>query len=364
MHSYLEDSIDFSLIHHVLIIKLQHLGDVLITTPVFSSLKKNHPHLKIDALVYAETQPMLSENNDINHIHVIDRNWKQHKSELIRQEYSLFKKLQASQYQLIINYSDRWRGAWLTRLLHPKHSVSQSYPTRRGQWWKDSFTHIVKTTINDRHQVEVHLDALRRLGLYPKQSTKALQIFSGVRAEHEITQLLTDHNLQKQGYIVIQPTSRWMFKGWNRQGFQEVIKQLELSGYSIVITSGPAQSELNMVDQILQEEEFNIVNLAGKLSLKQLIALINHASCFLGLDSVAMHIAAAVQTPCVALFGPSNDKNWHPWQVDHRIIYEQVSCRPCNLDGCGGGKISDCLQNISPDRVVQAMTELLNTANN
>lgn len=360
IQSYLKDSIDFASIDHVLITKLQHLGDVLMITPVITTLKQKYPHLQIDVLVYAETREILTENKLINHIFVIDRSWKQNNKTLLKETSHLIKGLKARQHQLIINYTEQWQtGALLVRLLKPQYSVSRDYSHRRGKFWRKSFSHIVKMPDTARHQVEMHLDAIRRLGVYPESTDKALQIYAGTQAEQEVSQILSKHALEKQQYIVIHPASRWMFKGWNVESFKAVIEQLSLQGHKIVITSGPDQKEIDLVQQVLATDHNTAINLAGQLSLKQLVALISHAKCFLGIDSVAAHISAAVNTPCVVLFGPSNDQLWHPWGVEHHVVTHPISCRPCNLDGCGGGKVSDCLQMISAEQVTQSIDNLL-----
>jgi heptosyltransferase-3 len=100
--------------------------------------------------------------------------------------------------------------------------------------------------------------------------------------------------------------------------------------------------------------------LAGQLSLKELAALTARARLFIGVDSAPMHIAAAMGTPTVALFGPSGDREWGPWGVPHRVVSSDAHpCRPCGIDGCGGGKVSDCLSSLSVDRVHAAVQELL-----
>ena len=96
------------------------------------------------------------------------------------------------------------------------------------------------------------------------------------------------------------------------------------------------------------------------MSLKELAALTQASKLFIGVDSAPMHIAAAVGTPTVALFGPSGDKQWGPWGVPFRVISStQHPCRPCGIDGCGGGKVSDCLTSLSVDQVLAAAHELL-----
>ena len=103
-----------------------------------------------------------------------------------------------------------------------------------------------------------------------------------------------------------------------------------------------------------------MTDLCGQLSLAELAALIGHARLFVGVDSAPMHMAAAMGTPVVALFGPSGDAEWGPWQVPHRVVASDAHrCRPCGNDGCGGSKRSDCLMTLPPARVAAAVADLL-----
>jgi len=72
-----------------------------------------------------------------------------------------------------------------------------------------------------------------------------------------------------------------------------------------------------------------------------------------------MHIASAMQTPVVVLFGPSGDLEWGPWQVKSRVLTSNHSCRPCGQDGCGNGKVSECLTTIPVDDVLSAIRQIL-----
>jgi heptosyltransferase-3 len=102
------------------------------------------------------------------------------------------------------------------------------------------------------------------------------------------------------------------------------------------------------------------IDLSGQLSLKELAALTARARLFVGVDSAPMHIAAAMGRPVVALFGPSGDREWGPWGTQGRVIAsDRHPCRPCGIDGCGGGKVSDCLVSLEVERVLAACLELL-----
>ena len=99
--------------------------------------------------------------------------------------------------------------------------------------------------------------------------------------------------------------------------------------------------------------------LAGKLQIKELGALTARARLFVGVDSMPMHLAAAMGTPAVVLFGPSGEDEWRPWRVKHRVVTSTHPCRPCGNDGCGGGKVSECLTTLGVDEVYAAVQELL-----
>lgn len=359
MESYLKDKADFSRVHRVLVIKLQHLGDVLLTSPVFSVLKQQHPHLEIDALVYADTAAMLDGNPNINTIFTIDRAWKQNTWLKLNREWQLFRALKNRDYQLIMGLTDRMRAAWLARLLRPLYSVAQKHPHKRGKFWRDSFSHLYSQPHTPRHIVEFHLDALRRLGVYPRTEEKSLLMPIAPDSRQKIAQILDSNKLSGKQYVVIHPTSRWMFKAWNVEGFASVLDALKSHDIAVTIVSGPDISEQDYVKNVLQSASEPALDLSGQLNLQELAALIEGAACLIGLDSVAMHIAAAVNTPCVALFGPSIDQRWRPWQVPHRLVTTAFPCRPCDLEGCGNGKISECLQAIHPEDVINATLSLL-----
>jgi heptosyltransferase III len=103
------------------------------------------------------------------------------------------------------------------------------------------------------------------------------------------------------------------------------------------------------------------VSLAGRLTLKQLAALLKRAVLFVGNDSAPMHMAQAVRTPVIALFGPSGVHNWGPRGERDRVIFRTWACVPCGRDGCAGSKRSRCLEDIAAAEVIQAVEALLGT---
>ncbi len=366
----LKDAINLADVQRALVIKLRHHGDVLLTSPVFQVLKNHGPHIEVDALVYEDTREMLTEHPAIAQVFTIDRTWKdQGIVTQVSREAALLRQLRGRRYDLILHLTEHPRGAWLTRLLGPRYAVAQRAvginEGRDSRWWKNSFTHTYPTPrATFRHTVESNLDALRRLGVQPARAEKNLVLVPGAAAERKVEALMATHGISNKRFIHIHPTSRWFFKTWPATRFAELILELGRAGQRVVLTAAPSSDEREMIAAIKTQLKAPVVDLTGALSLKELAALTARARAFVGVDSAPMHMAAAMQTPTVALFGPSGEAHWGPWGVVHRIVSSQDprhTCRPCGNDGCGGSKVSECLTELPVSQVLAAVNELLAT---
>jgi len=357
----LKDAVPLGGLARALVVKLRHHGDVLLATPVFSALEAHAPRIEIDALVYDDTAPMLAGHPAVAEIHVVGRNWRDEGilSRLVA-ERRLFGALRARRYDLIVHLSEHPRGAWLARLLGARFSVAPAMP-ERGAFWRGSFTHLSPRPRNGRrHQVELNLDALRRIGLQPLESERKVLFAPGEEAEARAAALLAEHGLPERGFVHMHPASRWQFKCWPAESSAELADRLAAAGHRVVLTAAPEKRELSLVEEIVRRAKRRPLDLAGKLSLKELGALAARARIFIGVDSMPMHLAAAMGTPAVALFGPSGELEWGPWRVAQRVVAsERHPCRPCGQDGCGGGKVSECLTTLPVENVLAAVEQLL-----
>jgi heptosyltransferase-3 len=372
-----DDAIDFSQVHRVVVVMLRHHGDVLLTTPLYRVLKRVNPAIEIDAVVYHATRPLLDNNPDIAQVFSIDKDgndsarWGKTIAEL-----RFMRQVRARNYDLLIHLSDHRRGAWLARWVRPRVSIA---PMLREQdaFWRGSFTHFWKSGASvrtghpllRRHTVEQHLDALRRLGIDVGQAP-ALTL----RPDHEAVRLAEDFlhggGIDKP-FVVVQPTSRWMFKCWSIDNNASLIKAILKRGYAVVLSCGPGRSEVAMLDAIVTELKQQLGELPRELvlanqpsTLNRLAVLIGKARAFVGIDSAPMHIAAAMGTPLVALFGPSGEDNWAPWKGDSNLVssvvtHQQFACRPCGQDGCGGSKVSQCLVQLPLSQVLTAFDDVI-----
>jgi heptosyltransferase-3 len=345
-----KDAVPLGECARALVVKLRHHGDVLLAAPVLSVLKAHAPALEIDALVYDGTAPMLSGHPALAQLHTVDRDWKRlGPIERLRREWRLVGALRSRRYDLLVHLTEHPRGAWLARALRVRFAVAPM-AAGRGRWWKRSFTHLYPV-VRNRHHVELNLDALRRIGVQPGLGERKVVFVPGAEAEKSIAGLVDGP------FVHMHPASRWRFKCWTPERNAALADRLAAEGHVVVMTSAP--DEIAFIDEIVKRMKSKPVNLAGRLALKQLGALIARAKLFVGVDSMPMHLAAALGVPTVALFGPSSELAWGPWNVEQRVVTTTHSCRPCGVDGCGGSKVSECLTLLGVEPVYAAVQELL-----
>ena len=349
----------------MLVTKLRHHGDVLLSSPVFSTLARAIPGAEIDALVYLGTEPMLAGHPGIAQMHTIDRTWKkQGVATQVSSEWRLLRQLRARRFDLLIHLTEHPRGLHLARLLHPRWSVTRERASH-ARIWRRQFTHFYSQPKHGlRHTVEANLDALRRIGIYPDPQDKRVVLIPGREAQARVEALLAQHGLAPRGFIHLHPGSRWLFKCWPAARTAELIDRIVASGHRVVITGAPEDRERALIAAILAAltapARASTIDLTAQMTLSELAAFTRQARAFVGVDSAPMHIAAAMGTPVVALFGPSSETKWGPWGVAARVIAsDRHPCRPCELDGCGGSKVSDCLTTLPVDRVYEGLESLL-----
>lgn len=355
---------DLTRVKRVLVIKMRHHGDVLLTSPLFTQLKQRCPDAQIDAFIYKDTLPMLEGHSAISHFLLYDREWKKLSFfKKIQKELSLLWKIRQTHYDLVINLTEGDRGAIAARFSGAFCCVGFD-PKRSGFFGKRKvFTHIVKGCPHPRHTVEKQLDVLRRIGIFPEVEERDLFLHIPQEAKMKVNDMLAREELHSNDYILIHPVSRWRFKCLATKQIAQLIHTLHAQGEKIILSAGPDPQEMAMISEILaQTPDIPVMNYAGKLTLKELAALIQQSKALICVDSVPLHIASALKTPVVVMFGPTSDQNWGPWMHPRaRVVAQRFPCRPCYQDGCGGSKMSDCLFSIPQQAILSALQEILAT---
>lgn len=294
----------------ILIIKFRNIGDVLLSTPLISNLKNIYPESIIDFALNKGCEDMLSDNPNISKIIAYERPKikKLGVFAQLKEEFRFTRNIRSNHYDMVINLTEGDRGAQLAFFSGAK--IKLGFPVRKGLLSKIKIFDKLGNDKKRQHTVEKDLQFIDILG--KKIVNKEVKIYWSNKVEQEVDKILLDNNIEK--FVHIHPVSRWMFKCWESDRMAKVIDYLQQEKkLKVVITGAPVKKELDGIDKILDLCKSQPVNLSGKLTLKHLACLSSKAELFFGVDTAPMHMAAATNTPVVALFGASYPVIWGPW---------------------------------------------------
>ena len=210
-----------------------------------------------------------------------------------------------------------------------------------------------------RHRIDRDLGALEFLSI--QAGSQHPQLWLTSEEENSADQLLDQLGVQRsQSIVVLQPGARYWFKAWPPERFAELADRLT-SQYGCQVLIGGSDQDIDLVQQIRQMTKSRSIIMAGRTTIRQFAAIVKKSALFVGNDSGAMHVATAVGTPVVALFGPSNPAEWGPRGGVAEVIYKEVDCRACFHPTCLRGE-QNCMRLITIDEVIMAAARLLGRA--
>lgn len=341
----------------VLLVRLDNLGDVLLTTPAFHAVKKALPGASLTLLASHVGAQVAALNPDIDDVIVYPAPWMDPWRKMPQdseREQRMIAELKARDFDGAIIFTSFRQSplpsAYLCYLADIPLRVAASID---GPGSLLTTRHKHPDTII--HEVEHNLNLVCVLGMDTDERDLVLSVPDDAR--HEITQLLNTH----RPLIVVHPGCTMPARTYPWEMYVEVIDLLiEQLGAFVVVTG--ANDERPLVEQILgqvrTENRHATLAMAGTLPFPQFCALIQAADLTITNNTGPMHISAAVKTPVIALFALTNPpEQWGPWHVPHRQMYHDVQCRICYSRICPYQH--ECLRLVSPQMVVDASIELL-----
>jgi heptosyltransferase-3 len=294
---------------------------------------------------------VLQDNPFINAVIVSDRG-AGHSWERIRSEIASLAHIRRMRFDLVIDLTSGDRAALLGFLSGARYRVAKD-PEDTGFWGK-KYLYTHRCTLHKQaHMVEQNLEIVRQIGM----DTQDRSVYMAVpAADREWARDLMDrHSMgERRLKIHLHPTARWLFKCWPDEAMAALMDRLsDEDGAQIFLTCGPAPAEVQKATRIVALARRKPVDLIGKTTLPQLAALSAQCDLFVGVDTAPMHIAAAVGTKVIALFGPTGALQWRPWGVGHRLLQDNAGCDPNGPTGCARTKRCLCLERISVETVLR-----------
>jgi lipopolysaccharide heptosyltransferase II len=336
----------------ILLIQLGDIGDVVLSLPCVRALRENFPGASLMVAVREKAAELISDCPWANGVLSIKQE-KRSLLEEVRYQMTFFAHLRQFHFDLSVNLRSGDRSAILTFLAGARQRIG-FYDTD-GRLWQN--------------RVSTHLNLLDyQVGQYVADYYSSLPAAYGIKTPYPLPRMEVPLQKLKEAeallvqnqvppnrpLIALQPFSLWQYKEWGAEKYLDLIRQLTSKyGLSVIIVGSP--DERARANAIAAESGASVYNLAGATSIGMLAAVLKACALFIGVDSAGMHIAAAVGTPTVTIFGPSSAASWAPRGPEHQVVHSPLPCVPCRRKGCEGKEWSRCLDELTVPEVMSAV---------
>ena len=348
---------------HILIINLGGIGDLLLSTPALKALRDLYPEAEISVLVPAGAYEIMKSLSYIDRIITFDLEFGRIVSfSNILKNLKTLSILRKKQFDVAINMrtlvSERSakKIKILLSIIRPEMKVG-----RNTEGWGCFFDiNIPETITGTKHEIEYNIDTVKALGAEIIDRTIDFDIDE--QSEEKIAKILAKESILKQTTLIGlhpggRPSRRWSIENFIKVA-ENVHKRIPCK---LVVTGG--ESEISLTKELVGASHTEVINLAGKLSIGELGAIIKRCNLFICNDTGPMHISAVLGTPLVAIFGPGDIAHYDPRQISEKVVVlcGKVDCAPCSKVKCQTMK---CLNKIHPQEVIEAALGLVSYGNN
>lgn len=331
---------------NILIIKMSALGDIVHALPCSVALRELYPLARITWLVHPQFGALLPGEPILDEVIYFNKAefTKQSFITKIKLLWVLRKQLRDKKFDLIIDLQGLFKSAIVALLTGCSERIGYN-DLREGSGLVSRAIHGVN---DEGHVVQQYLDVIRYLGSQVVEPTFPQP---DLAEEKERVAEMVEPFLNDKSWldtVVLVPGAGWLTKEWPVDKFILLAKKLFENNKFVILAGGPAERDKG---EILMKELAgqSIVNLIGRTSIRELAALMTKASICIGGDTGPIHIAAAMNTKVVALYGPSSGHRAGPYGKDVQIISSSMSCCPCFKRKC---PINDnCMEKISVEEV-------------
>ena len=339
----------------ILVISLRRIGDLLLTTPLIRSLRRAWPNAEIDVLVFANTAGIVEGNPDINRVITMPP----------RPTFTESAQLCARlwrQYDIAVSTQSGDR---------PTAFAFAAAPFRAGVTTDDDpwLARMLKGFVLQKSVRAA--DKLHRV----EQMLRLADVLDVPRIPELVGPAAAPNSSIVDGgnFALVHATPMFAYKEWTRDGWRALAAGLAQRGLPIVAIGGPGDAERRYLDTV-----WNAVTTAHQVEWPEMMHLLKRARVYIGPDTSVTHLAAAAGCRTIALFGPTDPRVWGPWPtgglatpwnasgtVQNRgnvwIVQNPLRCMPCTLEGCERNirSRSACLDELTPDRVLAAVTQAL-----
>lgn len=342
--------IDWTEVKRVLVIRLRSIGDTVLATPSLAALRRQLPTAQIDILLEDWVAPLLEGFDAVDNVIAVGR------SGLERMRTA--RRLRRTKYDVVFNLHGGTTSTFFTRATGARHRVGYA-----NYQYANFYTDLLSSSADfwgrtPTHSAEQQLALLGFVGI-PVEDRPPSRLPIAAEALRSIEQRLANSGLRDphSPFALLHPSTAFITKQWPAENFARLAEHLAEKGLSIVAVA--SKSERAVLEELVARSRVPVTTF-DDLSLPEITALASRAKLFVGNDSGIAHIAAAVGTPTLVIFGSSNRDHWRPWgDAPSEIVFEEFDCQPCPGYRCEVFGEPRCILSIAPERVITAAERLI-----
>lgn len=347
---------------NILIVKLSAIGDVIHTLPALNAIRQHYPDAHITWLVEEAAADLVIGHRSLNRVIVSGRKrwiaqlkssrWKQAVTEM----RTFWRDLRDTHYDIAIDFQSLLKSGMLVRLARGTRRIGFDKGMQHQEHSYLFLNERVPPVDMEVHALTRGLMLLEAIGIHTREAVYHVPITEDDRSL--VNDLLEDQGIYgSRRLVAINPVALWETKLWRNERFAALADRLiRDEQVDVVFTGGP--DDRPVAAEIQKMMTAPAANLAGKTSLTQLAALYRQSQVLITTDTGPMHLAAAVGTPVVALFGPTAPWRTGPFGEGHQVIRTAPPCSPCFRRRCDAHQCR-CMKEITVEMVWDAVNGLL-----
>jgi predicted lipopolysaccharide heptosyltransferase III len=294
----------------ILLIQLKRIGDLILTVPAITALRGAFPEATIHVAISHACRDLGPAIPGVNHFLIAD-SWAYPHHWL---------SILTSHHDYCLDFTRTDRSAFLTFVSRAGKKITYEQKLR-SKWRTVIYDQFIDSSVRNNHTVDHHLALLEPLGI----SNRAAELHLNVPAEAagKAEEILRRADIQRP-FVIFHPGSARAEKFWEAQRWAEVITHWQGQPVHCVLTSGDSKLEQTHIGEIKKRLREPILDLSGKIDLLTLTALMAKASLLVSVDSAPTHLATAMGTPQIVLYGPTNPFHWRPRATPALILHGKM----------------------------------------
>ena len=345
---------------NILIVKLSAIGDVIHTLPALNAIRNYYPNANITWLVEEDAAPLLQGHEALDRVIVSKRKrWLKALRSLsflntIKEVYGFIKALRDTRYDMVLDFQALLKSGILIAITRGRRKIGFGKGLDHMEHSYVFLNERIPAVDMEIHSLSRGIMLLNAVGIPANEVEYKLPMSDHDRKK--IDELMKQHGINgEKSLIAINPVAKWETKLWPNKKFAELADML-VDQYNLKIVFTGGIKDYSIIQTITSSMKGRAINFAGKTTLTELAALYEKAALVISTDTGPMHLAAAVGTPVVALFGPTAPWRTGPYGTGHQIITAELECSPCFKRRC---ETTDCMYQISVKQVMDAVKKII-----